>query len=90
MANRYRFATKKKLGYISKTDDTVYADNIQGAIFKMLDNIDPNWVDKNKQYIESKISEQITEKSYTLFTCEYNGKQIESFIEQIDGTRIMN
>ena len=90
MANRYRFSTKKKLGRITKLDDTVFADNIQGAIFKMLDNIDHNWVDKNREEIEKLVKEQTTEKPYTVFVCDYGDKKIESFIEQIDGTRIMS
>jgi len=91
MANRYRFSTKKKIGRITKLDDTVFADNIEQAIFKMLDNIDHSWVDKNRTEIEKIVKSQTSEKPYAVFVCEYDEKnKIESFIEQIDGTRLMS
>ena len=90
MANIYKFNVKKIVGNLNKTTDTLYAENLNDACFKLADLISVKIVDENYSYFLNKVSETVDDKKkFAVLNFEDDGETVSAFIEQMND-RILN
>lgn len=84
MANRYRYHVKKPHGKLKKLSDTLFANDIKDACYKVLEMVDYKISEETYSYIMSEIEQQTTSEKCGSFKIYHGDGVVETFVEVVN------